>query len=185
MLTCSGHWLWFSERHNTLIYLVLIYIPPRPCSQAAENRSSACRRPCSMDASNTKSFAESKRLILRFPAMTPTSTRLFIHIIYSTFSKGVFIAHTPVEIQHPQWKAVFYRRWNGRKVMCKNAVNYFKVYFGRLQQLAAGWSLKFNSCRGDWGERSCPRVATAFHSLARIRIPSKFGPSKFGKKILY
>jgi len=87
MLTCSGHWFWFSERHNTLINLVLIYIPRPPCSHAAENRSSACRRPCSKDATNTKSFAESKRLILHFPAMTPTSTRLFIHIMYSTFSK--------------------------------------------------------------------------------------------------
>jgi len=82
----------------------------------------------------------------------------------------VFIAHTPVEIQHPRWKAVFYHRWHGHKLMCWNAVNYFKLFFGQQQQQAAGWSLKFNSCRGDWGERSCPRGATAFHSVARSRI---------------
>jgi len=140
----------------------------------SRNRSSACRRPCSKDATNTKSFAESKRLIMRFPAMTPTSTRLFIHKYTVHFQKGVFIAHSPVEIQHPRWKAVFYRRWHGHKLMCSNAVNYFKLFFVWQQQVAAGWSLKFNSCRGDWGERSCPRGATAFHSVARSRSAQSF-----------
>ena len=161
MFTCSGHWLWF-----TLISLVLLYIPRPLCSHAAENRSSACRRPCSMGATNTKPFAESKRLILRFPAMTLTSTRLFIHILYSTFSKRSVHSTQSCRNPTPRWKTVFYRRWHGDKLMCRNTVNYFKLFFWRQQQLAAGWSLKFNSCRGDWGERSCPRGATAFHSVA-------------------
>jgi len=32
--------------------------------------------------------------------------------------------------------------------------------------LAAGRSLNCASCRGGWGERSCPRSATAIHSMA-------------------
>ena len=168
MLTCSGHWLWFSERHNTLIYLVLIYIPRPPCSHAAENISVHAGDP--VQRMQPTPNCSQKAFILRFPAMTPTSTRLFIHIIYSTFSKRSVHSTQSCRNPTPRWKTVFYRRWHGDKLMCRNTVNYFKLFFWRQQQLAAGWSLKFNSCRGDCGERSCPRGATAFHSVARSRI---------------
>jgi len=38
--------------------------------------------------------------------------------------------------------------------------------------LAAGQSLNCASCWGDWGERSCPRSATAIHSVAVDRTPN-------------
>jgi len=61
-LTCSIRCLWFVERHNTSIVLVLIFI--LAWSHAAESWSSACWRPCWEDASSTKSSAKTKRLIL-------------------------------------------------------------------------------------------------------------------------
>ena len=40
------------------------------------------------------------------------------------------------------------------------------------RHLVAGRSLKYASCRGGWGERSCPRSATAIHSVAADRTPN-------------
>ena len=65
LLTCSFYCLAFRERHNASVFLVLIFIPAR--SYAAENRSSACWRPCSENASSTKLSEKSKRLILQLP----------------------------------------------------------------------------------------------------------------------
>jgi len=140
---------------------VLIYIPCPPCSHAAENRSSACRRPCSEDATNTKSFAESKRLILHFPAMTPTSTRLFIHVIYSTFSKRSVHSTHSCRNPTPTVKGCVLPSLTRAQTYVQECSELFQIIFW-----AAGWSLEFNSCRGDWCERSCPRGATAFHSVA-------------------
>jgi len=39
-------------------------------------------------------------------------------------------------------------------------------------RLAAGRSLRSASCRGGWGERSCPSSATAFWSVAVDRTPT-------------
>ena len=50
LLTCSVHWLGFLKRHNTSVFLVLIFIPT--WSHATESRSSACWRPSSQDASS-------------------------------------------------------------------------------------------------------------------------------------
>jgi len=44
---------------------------------------------------------------------------------------------------------------------------YWALFFNFWwQQLAAGRSLNCASCRGGWGERSCPSSATAIHSVA-------------------
>jgi len=43
-------------------------------------------------------------------------------------------------------------------------VTFLFVFWWR--QLATGRSLKFASFRGGWSERSCPRSATANHSVA-------------------
>jgi len=67
--TCSMHCIGFLERHNTLIFPVLIFIPS--WSDAAGNRSNACWLPCLKDASSTKSSAESKRLILQLSTGHP------------------------------------------------------------------------------------------------------------------
>jgi len=40
------------------------------------------------------------------------------------------------------------------------------------RQLAAGRSLNSASCRGGWGDRSCPRSATVIHSVAVDRTPN-------------
>ena len=39
-------------------------------------------------------------------------------------------------------------------------IYFFFLIFGE-DHLASGRSLKFTTCRGDWGERSCLRIATA------------------------
>ena len=65
---CRIHRLGFLERRSTSVFLLLIFIPA--WSHAAENRSSACWRPCSEGASSTKSYAKSKRLILQLRTMT-------------------------------------------------------------------------------------------------------------------
>ena len=48
---------------------------------------------------------------------------------------------------------------------------FFVVNFWR-RQLAAGLSLNCASCRGNWGECSFPRSATAIHSVAVDRTPN-------------
>jgi len=79
-LSCSIHCLGFLERHNTSIFLVLIFIPAR--LHAAENRSSACWRPCWEDANSTKSSWKSQRLILQqHPTVTPSSTRPCLSVL--------------------------------------------------------------------------------------------------------
>jgi len=55
-ITCRMHCIGFLERHNTTVFLVLIFIPA--WSHTRENRSSAYWRPCSEDASSTKSSAK-------------------------------------------------------------------------------------------------------------------------------
>jgi len=74
-LICYAHMLQFGflERHNTSIFLVIILFPA--WSQATENRSSACWRPCSEGGSSSKSCAESKWLILLLPTVTPSLCR--------------------------------------------------------------------------------------------------------------
>jgi len=50
------------------------------------------------------------------------------------------------------------------------------------QQMATGQSLKFASCWGDWGERSCPRSATAIYSVAvdsSVASPTRLGGQLF------
>jgi len=47
--------------------------------------------------------------------------------------------------------------------------------------LVAGRSLKFASCRGGWGERSCPRSATAIHSVFVDQTPNL----PIGRRTLY
>jgi len=49
------------------------------------------------------------------------------------------------------------------------------------RQLAVGRSLKFAHCRDDWGERSCPRSATAISSVAMDRKPNL----PIGRRTLY
>ena len=49
-------------------------------SHAAENRTSACWRPCPEDASSTKLSPKSKQLIRRPPKVTASSTRLWLPI---------------------------------------------------------------------------------------------------------
>ena len=50
-----------------------------------------------------------------------------------------------------------------------------------MTQLAAGRTLEFASCRGVWGERFCPRSATAIHSVAVDRTPNL----SIGRRTLY
>jgi len=85
-LTCNIHCILFVQRHNTSVFLVLIFILSR--SHAAENQSSACRRPYWEDASSTKSSAKSKRLILKLTNVTPSSTRLWLSIQFMYTSGG-------------------------------------------------------------------------------------------------
>jgi len=73
-LTCSIHCLGFLERDRTPVFFVLIFIPAR--SHATKDWSSVCWRPCCEGASNTKSSAKIKRLILQLPTVTPSSVRL-------------------------------------------------------------------------------------------------------------
>jgi len=73
-LACSIQCFGLLERHHTAVFLVLIFIPAH--SHAAKNWSSVWWRPCWKDTSSTKSSAKIKRLILQFPAVTPSSTRL-------------------------------------------------------------------------------------------------------------
>ena len=56
-------------------WIMLIFIPARSHTKA--NLSSACWRPCSEDESSTKSPSQSKRLILQFLTVIPSSTRLW------------------------------------------------------------------------------------------------------------
>ena len=87
LLQCIAHyWLGVLERHNITVILVLVSIPTWP--HAAENRSSACWRLCWEDASNTKSLAKSKRLILQLPVVTPSSTLLWLSIPFVWTTKG-------------------------------------------------------------------------------------------------
>ena len=78
VMPLSVHCLGFVERHNTSVFLVLIFNPAR--SHVPNNRSSACWKSCSDDASSTKLFAKSKRLILQLPIVTLSSTRLWLSI---------------------------------------------------------------------------------------------------------
>ena len=73
-LTCSTHWLGFMERHNTSVFLVLIFI--LIWSHSAENRLSVRWRPYSEDVSSTKMSAKSKRFILQLSKAKPSSTRM-------------------------------------------------------------------------------------------------------------
>ena len=57
-LTCRIHCFGRLERHNTSVFLGLIFVPA--WMHAAENRSSAFWRPCCEVVSSTKSFAKSK-----------------------------------------------------------------------------------------------------------------------------
>jgi len=77
-LTCGIHCLWFVERYNTSVVLVLIFI--LAWSHTAENWSSACWRPCWEDASNTKSSEKLSGLNLQLTNVTPGSTRLWLSI---------------------------------------------------------------------------------------------------------
>jgi len=45
-----------------------------------------------------------------------------IQLIYSTlhFQNRILTAHSSVEVQHPRWTVVFYIRWHGHKVLCRN-----------------------------------------------------------------
>ena len=64
--------------------------------------------------------------------------------------------------------------WNGLFHFTSSALKLVSVFFLLnfwWRQLAAGRSLDWASSRGGWDERSCPRSATAIHSVAVDRTP--------------
>ena len=52
------------------------------------------------------------------------------------------------------------------------------------RQLAAGRSLNSASCRGSWGECSCPRSATAIHSVAVEHLTFRLGGGHLTTELL-
>ena len=78
---------------------MLIFIPA--WSHAAANRSSACWRHCSEDASSTKSSAKRKQLILQLPTVTPSLTQL---LMYTGPKRGGFSRCTAPD----PWTSKFY-----------------------------------------------------------------------------
>ena len=93
-LTCRIHCLGRLERHNSSVFLVLIFVPvgrsrkPIKCVLKTLLRTSMHALP------HTNSSAKSKRFILQFPTVTPSSTRLWLSIQFmqtralQTFGKG-------------------------------------------------------------------------------------------------
>jgi len=69
-LTCSIQCLGRLERHNTSIFLELIFVPAR--SHAAENRSNACWRLCWEDPCMQNQFVRKKQRV--HPAVPNSDT---------------------------------------------------------------------------------------------------------------
>jgi len=99
---------------------------------------------------------------------------IFILSLVKYFMKNVFaiasvlsenIQHTINEVSHCKYIQFFFFLQTSMGLFF-----FFWIFWWR--QLAAGRSLKCASCRGGWGERSCPRSVTAIHSVAADRPPN-------------
>jgi len=78
LLSCSINCLGFVERHNTLVFLVLIFI--LAWSHTAENWLTACWGPCCENASSATLSEKSNWLILQLPTVTPSSSPVWLSI---------------------------------------------------------------------------------------------------------
>jgi len=115
--TCSIYCIGFIEGHNTSIVMVLIFIPGR--SHAAENRSSACWRSCSEDASSTKSSAKKEKLILQFQIVTSHSLRC--DCLSNSCRTWIGVAATPFPEPRPAVNnRVIQLRRHGHKLLSRN-----------------------------------------------------------------
>ena len=76
--TCNTHWSGFFERWSTSVLAVLIFIPA--VLHASAKLFNARWRPDSVEESSTKSSANSRRLILHFPIVAPSSAWLHLSI---------------------------------------------------------------------------------------------------------